>query len=356
MTNLPENYFEKTKQILIQKLNNCTQETITKEIQNLKLLLTTLEGIAFVEQQTLNEKEVVITKEAVITQEQNTPIVQVPKELPKQTHTNRLNRDLRNGMLEPSKIFVPEKFIRENGWENGDYIEAKMIPNSKFYEYTLIEKAPKPNNRIEKTMLIVYKSNLTDSPFEIRIRDENLDIDLPIPLSKNDIERFDIQEGDVINFAYWPNHMSKGLVVWKHSIPAQSLSEQLAEKNEKSKITNKIIEKTPKVQKYYKQSFIGKTIVMVGGRDNVAQANKEAIENRGGTFLHIQGKTENKEKIDNIIKKADLVIVYTNFIGHFPMWHTKEAAKAYQKPISFTKANGVNSFLKRCKNDLGIYN
>ena len=82
----------------------------------------------------------------------------------------------------------------------------------------------------------------------------------------------------------------------------------------------------------------------------------EAIENRGGTFLHIQGKIENKEKINNIIKKADLVIVYTNFVGHFPMWHAKEAAKAYQKPISFTKANGVNSFLKRCKNDLGIYN
>lgn len=343
---MSENYFEKTKQILIEKLKQCNKENVKQEIQTLKLLLTTLEGIAFVEQQT-NKSEALIE-----------PIIET-KEISKptnQSNIQRLHRDLRNGQLEPSKIFVPEKIIRENNWENGDYIEAKAIPDSKFYEYTLIKKDPQKNDRIEKTMLVVHKSNLTDSPLEIHIRDENLDIDLPIPLSKGDIERFDIQEGDVINFAYWPNHMSKGLVVWKHSIPKQSLSEQLAEKDEKSKITNKIIEKTPKVQKYYKQSFIGKTIVMVGGRDNVAQANKEAIENRGGTFLHIQGKLENKEKIDNIIKKADLVIVYTNFIGHFPMWHAKEAAKAYQKPISFTKANGVNSFLKRCKNDLGIYN
>lgn len=346
MTNLPENYFEKTKQVLIQKLNNCTQETITQEIQTLKLLLTTLEGIAFVEQQT-NKSETLI-EPILETTEVNKPTIQ--------PDTQRLHRDLRNGHLEPSNIFIPEKIIRENNWQNGDYIEAKAIPNTKFYEYTLIKKDFQKNDRMEATMLVVHKSNLTDSPFEIHIRDEKLDIDLPIPLSKGDIERFSIQEGDVIDFAYWSNHMSKGLVVWKHSIPTQSLSEQLAEKAEKQKTANKIIEKTPKTQKYYKQSFLDKTIVMVGGLDTMAKANKEAIENRGGTFIHIQGKTENKEKIGNIIKKADLVIVYTNFVGHFPMWHAKEAAKAYQKPISFTKANGVNSFLVRCKSDLGIYN
>ena len=363
MKHLPENYFEKTKQVIIQKLKNCTEETITEEKAQLELLLTTLEGIALVEQQTCATFNTVIDTTAdVEIKASDEPQTDAPQETEPEhkPELQRLNRRLRNGYLEPSKIFVPEKIIRENDWENGDYIEASRHQNDTagFYDYKLIRKCPEKNNRIEANMLVVYKSNLTESPLEIHIRDEHLEIDLPVPLSKIDIERFDIKEGDIIDYAYWQNHMTKGAVVLRHSIPQQSLSQMLEEKAEKEKV--KTVKKTSEENKsvaktYYKQSFAGKTIVMVGGRDNVAQINKDAIENRGGTFIHIQGEKENKEKIENTVKKADLIVVYTNFIGHMPMWSTKEAAKLYQKPISFTNANGVNSFLTRCKSELGIY-
>lgn len=130
-----------------------------------------------------------------------------------------------------------------------------MISKKSFQLYC---NCPEKNNRIEVNMLIVYKSNLTESPLEIHIRDEHLDIDLPIPLSEIDIERFGIKEGDIIDYAYWQNHMTKGAVVWRHSIPHQSLSQMLEEKAEKEKV------KTPS-------------------------------------------------------KKADLIVVYTNFIGHMPI-------------------------------------
>lgn len=107
-----------------------------------------------------------------------------------------------------------------------------------------------------------------------------------------------------------------------------------------------------KARRRVKQDLINITVLMVGGDHKKLQRNnQEAIEARGGKFLYLTGD-ETTKTIQTTVVKANLVIVYTQSIGHKGMHEVKAFCKEYCIPISFTKNIGTTGFVRRVKERL----
>lgn len=61
--------------------------------------------------------------------------------------------------------------------------------------------------------------------------------------------------------------------------------------------------------------------------------------NRPGNFRYLSGD-ERETTMKARIKKADLVIVFTESISHLAMWKAKSYIKQFNKTHSFTKKYG----------------
>jgi hypothetical protein len=89
----------------------------------------------------------------------------------------------------------------------------------------------------------------------------------------------------------------------------------------------------------------GKCVLCVGGRSGSVDAYRQAVEQRGGRFLHHDGGLEESlHRIDAALSAADLVICQAGCISHNAYWRVKEQCKRSGKQCLFVKAAGVSSF------------
>lgn len=317
-------YFDHIKQALLQTINELTIENIEEKERFIQELCQALVLISSLEKKIpYNETAVQSMVEKEVTGE-------------------RLIRRLRGGWLEKAQVYVPEKVIRKNQWETGDWIDVKK-EDEQHYQFQLVKKEPLEDNREEYPFCIVEKSDIGE--LSITIKDETLEIPVTIILSKTDIQRFHLKEGDVIDYASPKNELLKGVVIWKHSVPKQTI--------EKEKTLPLHIEKKKKDIEGKKEQipsiFDGKQILMVGGdHQKLQKKNREAVEKRKGIFLYLTGD-ESEKRIRATVRKADMIVVYTQSVGHQGMYTVKEFSKRYEIPTSYTKTIGVHSFIERCR-------
>lgn len=309
---------------MLQEIDQLTPENLAQHTKRIQLMLELLVGISEVEQ-------LYPPTSASVSKEPETF---------NSERADRLVRMLRNGRLEKLNVFVPEKEIRKNGWENGDYLEADRIFGTNYHNFRLVKKAPLPTNRIEKQMLIVEKSPLDE--LIVNIFSPDFDLEMPVSLSKQDIEKFHISEGDCIDYAYHQEAMTQGLVIWKHPIEAlQEAPVKVLPAKQKKKDT---------VESALELSNIeGKTILMVGSPTaKMRNSNAGEIEKRKGKFLFIAAD-ESTARIREFVEESDVVIDYTGHISHGVMWSVRSSAKEFEKPIYFTHEMGTISFLRKCE-------
>ena len=98
-----------------------------------------------------------------------------------------------------------------------------------------------------------------------------------------------------------------------------------------------------------KPSFKRHTIVVIGGRSERAnQILQNEVERRAGEFIYCSGK-ERKSDLENKIRKASAVIVFTQYVSHEAMYSAKEFSKTYQIPISYTRKLNKDQFVVRIR-------
>lgn len=336
--------FSTLKKQLSDELEQLTLENANKQKQKIDALWQSINhyltylSLAKPKTNTLSNKEANIHLET-----EKTIQNQIPE------NVERLTRLIRNGRLEKLNCMIAESIIRENNWENGDWIEVVEKNGNRFFQ--LYKKDPIATQRKECKMLLVEKANIGN--LAVSVKDHNLDAMFEVPISKEDIEKYKLEEGDIVDFAY-TNEMLKGKITWKYPIEQKIETPSPTVEKKESKIANnheekEIIESDLQEESKKEGIFKDLTILMVGSPNNKIKINnQQAIEKRDGTFIYLHG-SESKKKIQTEVNKADVIIVYTQAISHHAMWGVKEQTKLINKDkaTSYTKTLGSEMFVQR---------
>ena len=91
----------------------------------------------------------------------------------------------------------------------------------------------------------------------------------------------------------------------------------------------------------------GKTVLYVGGRQNLVPMYKRLIEKHGGCFLHHDGGIEAaRTKLPKMLNTADMVVCPVDCVSHDACTCVKKICKRYQKPFVMMRSSGLSSLSK----------
>lgn len=296
-----------------------------------------------------------VEQENVLKRKSNSQKKKTPKSLYKEErakdnswYRGQLKRYLKGGQVGSfNDIYVPEKVIRQLDIDEGDWIQANTINGSKRFDYMCLEKKFRlpleEGKRIESSCLPVIRHPDFMDRYYIKLV-ENGGQTTHVLLSEQDVSHYKLDESSIIDYAYYKDELISGRVIWKHHSAAISL-DPLEDVPKVKKITR---EKAQKKQiRTIRPIFKGQRIAMVGGGNSKLQlSNQKEIERREGTFIFCTGD-EPPMTIKSRLKKSDVVIVYTESIGHNGMNLAKAVCKEFDIPISYTKNIGNSGFVAR---------
>lgn len=262
-------------------------------------------------------------------------------------YLGQLELKLQGGEIGSFKLYIPEKTIRELGCQNGDWIQASSISNKKmpdgsvkvYYDYKLVQKAEEPaeTKRCDLKCVIVKYENVLRKYY---VEAEYNGVIQKILLPERDVADLQIQEGDVVDYAYWKENILGGRIVWKHKCEAEEKA--IPKINQKCTFEEKEDE-----EENISPIFKNKHIVVVGF-ESMKNIYREIIEKRGGKFSFFTG-SEKSFNTEVALRYADAIIVFVEYVGHSGMFRVKSVSKTYDIPVSYTKKLGQESFIRLVK-------
>ncbi|WP_100012792.1 DUF2325 domain-containing protein [Lentibacillus sediminis] len=268
---------------------------------------------------------------------------------PPERKSYQFERKLRGGIVPQIDGFVPEGVVRKLGLEHGDMVYAKAIntndPQRSHFEYEIAEKGDGEDApyriqlnfcpvKKEAGRLVVEKSEETGE--FIRFNEGPY----TIVLSEDDVFKQRINEGDLVDIAYFDGTPTHAKVIWTHKIKEASLSipETLNHTSKKSEKPEK------KPVTIYDQTLKEKTILVIGNEPKKS-LYQYSIEQRGGTFLWGDAK-EDFTRVEAKVRKADIVVFLLGVSGHTGMEHIKQMCKNHNVIFETTWSNGQSSILR----------
>lgn len=91
----------------------------------------------------------------------------------------------------------------------------------------------------------------------------------------------------------------------------------------------------------------GKTVLYVGGRQNLVPMYKKLIEELGGGFLHHDGGVETaRTKLPKMLTSADLVVCPVDCVSHDASNCVKKICQRYLKPFVMMRSSGLSSLAR----------
>ncbi len=91
----------------------------------------------------------------------------------------------------------------------------------------------------------------------------------------------------------------------------------------------------------------GKTVLYVGGRQNLVPMYKRLIEKHGGRFLHHDGGVEiARAKLPKMVTSADVVVCPVDCVSHDACNCVKKICKRYRKPFAMMRSSGLSSLVQ----------
>lgn len=257
----------------------------------------------------------------------------VKEEIPKY----RLERQLRGGFIKELNAYVPEGAIRSIGAEDGDYVYAKHKGSGHFY-YELAEKgSPINTERKEVQFGIVEQSgDLFMVSRSLMNGGQNTKINGVLHtflLSREDVLELKLEDGDVVDLAFYENKPSTVRVVWKHDTDEKGYQAPLKSGYYKDSNGTK--------EKFVDPLLENKNVLVLGLEPRKAEY-KQAIEQHGGTFDWVEG-TEGEERLERKIAKADVVIILIKYIRHHASQFTVKTCKEHQVAYSIVDTFGVQT-------------
>lgn len=258
------------------------------------------------------------------------------------------NQNVRGGCIldpeNPDSVFVPEKIIRLLELNDGDFIQATEKeegnpPLKSLYDYTVINRTTAQNKVRCVDRLIPVKLHTDLNRLFVEISPQDSELTFDAMLNDNDIDRFDIKQGDIIDYAYKPAQYEHGKVVWKYDSSITQANTRATTRRKLTKATKKEI--------HVDSSLEGIQIVTVGGMSyKLAQSAKIELEKRQARVTNMAG-TEPVDSITSEIKQSDIVIVYTESVSHDAMYTTKKICKKYPVKCIYTENIGATGIVRK---------
>ncbi len=331
-----EHIFKSAKEDLIQIINDVQEETIKKDAQNIRKYLDFLETLVELQ----GPKRIEQLEEDA---DNGAPTPETHLEPLERGCT--FERKLKGGFLTDLNIYVPETVVRKLDLQSGDIVEAtpkESMGREQHYHFTLINKCSEPIHdkrevfnfcKVDKDGSMWVCNEFQDGklikwnevPFTVRLRD-------------SDVSELDIQQGDIIDIAFYIDKPEVSRIVWKHRTDAEIHTTPLPSSAYKERSFD-VTEKQKNLS-----DLAGRAITLIGNIDHKA-SYREAFNSAGATFDIMDGN-EDKHRLSSAVRRSELVIIIIPNVGH----HGAEMAKKYCKenrvPFKTTDTMGTSSILK----------
>ena len=185
-----------------------------------------------------------------------------------------LSRQLKGGLISGYDIYVPERSIREFGFEEGDIIRAipqgtKRIGNKfrEFYFFECVQKAGEvQTDRRVASFAQVKRDDILGDYYIEALDGEGHPI--TVLLGQGDVDALHIDENERVDYAYWEDKILDGRVAWKYTL------------------NGPVVDKPENLDQGEDGSLAGiNLVVAVDDKEN--EAYEEEVARLGGNFISL---------------------------------------------------------------------
>ncbi len=241
-----------------------------------------------------------------------------------------------------NEVYVPETIVRDQGLEHGDQFTIKKAKDPRFNIYNKtgqnVDSTIDDNYVIEHDYCIVeHDPTLNEFITRKHLVDGELKRFGTHMLHDNDIEKFNIQNGDVIDISNAPDR-TISRIRWKYNInetPPMPKPSKSSEYKQKSKDDSN--------QRDVSHDFEGFTIGVLGGGDFIHKY-RDDVKARGGQLTYTD--MDSASAIERVVKKADIVVVPLAYTSHNKSIQGNDYAKKHNKPYVTVDTNGRTAFIQ----------
>lgn len=253
-------------------------------------------------------------------------------------------------------FFVGEGWVRDAEITDGDEVEVLgyNYEHDRATGIRLIEKqAPERDQHIQ-TFTFGIVDSLDDSehvlhPLVITKSVNGETLDVPYRLTTDDIERFNVSQGDILDIAWYENSPQTCKAIWKHRIEYDT--EPTIEQRKRSYSSEPDPSPTPQAV-FTDNQFEGYTICLVG-MDMYKDKFKKAVEERAGNFIHVDPQVSRTRR-EAEYKKSDIVMLGLQQISHESSNHAIAFAKQENIKYGSFNGHGVGPFVLEIINRLNL--
>lgn len=252
--------------------------------------------------------------------------------------------DLQNGYM------IPEKMVRDIGLHHGDKVrisDAMQINGETRYKFDIAEKANIGDapGRVQFDYCIVESDGARFVVSKCAAGDILVDgVKQTFTIPQRDAHAFNVKEGDLIDVAFYENNLDSLRLVYRHDTPppveyTSTVTKKPAAKKSVANDETEVERKFPIDLDFMKS----KHVVIVGSAYEKLKYQR-MFDMLSINLTHMSGD-EGKVRLRTVIKKADVVVVTTQHVGHKGSVPTAELCKEYNIPMAAVDRNGPQYIL-----------
>lgn len=250
-----------------------------------------------------------------------------------------------------NSVFVPEGVIRNLGLKHGDrfkYIKDGISRGRDLFENVTdipTDETIEPNEIISYDYAIVeYDNSLSGFMCKKAYNDNQLIRIEHGLIHNNDVERFNIKEGDIVSISRIKDR-STYRVRWLYD--SQEYANIVKPKKPTHYKENKTINS---IDKYQEDDNFTDLVVSIFCGDTFINSYIEEIEKRGGKVLYTN--SDIYSRIETLVSQSDIIVIPIEHTSHAKAKFAKEVAKKLNKPFVILNNNGRTYFINKIKQTL----
>lgn len=263
---------------------------------------------------------------------------------------------VKHSALERGIFFIGEAWVRDAEITDGDEVEVLdyNYEQNRASGIRLVRKQAPEREQDIQTFTFGIVDSLGDSehvlhPLVITKSVNGKTLDVPYRLTTDDIERFSVSQGDILDIAWYENSPQTCKVIWKHRIEYDT--EPTIEQRKRSYSSEPEASPTPQAV-FTDNQFEGYTICLVG-MDMYKDKFKKAVEERAGNFIHVDPQVSRTRR-EADYKKSDIVMLGLQQISHESSNHAIAFAKQENIKYGSFNGHGVGPFILEIINRLDL--
>lgn len=259
-----------------------------------------------------------------------------------ENYVGRVHLKLGGGTLGEERVFIPEKVLRLQNISEGDEVRATVVKRvynnnhlKNIYSYELLEKATETVE--SERRVISYARVLSDGDYRsLYIEGEGDEGTLRIDLEDGTLGNLNVDEGDIVDYAYWQRDPSAGRVIWIHNIDGDNVLTPFDNMRE-------TVEEHP-------DHFLENVQLTVFGKGESVSDHVKAMTESGGDVVHIEDASE--DDIESRLDGADLVLVYLNSVRPAEVKRIRDGVRRRNTEVLFIQDDDINNIFSAIRDKL----